>query len=578
MKKSLLLLFAILCAFPMVGQSTLAGISLLRKHHPMTLGEVERTDLDGDGDWDLIRTTLGDSLALVWIDDDDDMGPEDREGDLDSDCLLLDRNGDGVFAGPGDLSLDWVDRDGNGRADMQVIVENGDPSVKAFWEWSSNYMWVIDDGEEDGQFHYVNWDDLTLRAWEHSGASNFYEDYIGETLFLKAHIPSYRFSDLRYSWENPFLFYDPDGDGLSEATIRMEDLCRFEAKKGTEVDAYPTGRIEKVYMGFDLDNDNGPGNEFDFDLGMQFSGPGFAYDHHVHRYEGMRGLPEANSLFYDGRWRQMDELIFPTRDSAWELVFRRGDWESCWFTFDEDDDCERWERVELYQPRSPFLTGMNGGGIDHNPQADAGGDRGEWDQDNSGGGKLYIGFDGKIHLFGAETGHWRLDPDASSYQGWGGLYAGQYVRDQADPERFATLSYEDGDGDGFFDVLRCDLDGDTLYEATFRLGELGISCQSGIHDTGLKGMDGLNRLFHEATEQNWDRALAAVEAAEVQGIHVGWYARYLHPRSAAEKYRYAWELQFYLFTDLLRLAENTRNADLEERAIRAYFSGAWRKL
>ena len=70
---------------------------------------------------------------------------------------------------------------------------------------------------------------------------------------------------------------------------------------------------------------------------------------------------------------------------------------------------------------------MNKGGIDNNPQADASGDRGEWDLDNSGGGKLYVGFDGKIHLFGAEKGYWRIDQDAWSYQGWGGLYENGYV-------------------------------------------------------------------------------------------------------------------------------------------------------
>ena len=45
-------------------------------------------------------------------------------------------------------------------------------------------------------------------------------------------------------------------------------------------------------------------------------------------------------------------------------------------TYDEDDDCNRWERVELYQPGDPFKVGRNKGGIDSNGQADPAGDRG----------------------------------------------------------------------------------------------------------------------------------------------------------------------------------------------------------
>jgi len=27
------------------------------------------------------------------------------------------------------------------------------------------------------------------------------------------------------------------------------------------------------------------------------------------------------------------------------------EWDYCWFVFDEDDDCNRWERVEFYEPK-----------------------------------------------------------------------------------------------------------------------------------------------------------------------------------------------------------------------------------
>lgn len=40
-----------------------------------------------------------------------------------NDCLLIDRNKDGIYGGQGDLIIDWVDTDGDGKADMQIVVE-----------------------------------------------------------------------------------------------------------------------------------------------------------------------------------------------------------------------------------------------------------------------------------------------------------------------------------------------------------------------------------------------------------------------------------------------------------------------
>ena len=65
---------------------------------------VKREDLDGDGDPDLIRSFINDSIPVIWIDDDDDMKSTDFEGDTDNDCLLVDRNRDGIFAGPFDFN------------------------------------------------------------------------------------------------------------------------------------------------------------------------------------------------------------------------------------------------------------------------------------------------------------------------------------------------------------------------------------------------------------------------------------------------------------------------------------------
>jgi hypothetical protein len=554
--------------------------SLLRSFKPDFSINIRHIDIDHDGDPDLIMTSIFDSIPAIWIDDDDDMKWTDLEGDLDSDCLIIDRNRDGIFAGPGDLSVDFVDTNGDGIAEMAVVVENSNKQITNRWDWESNYMWIID-SEQDGTFHYINWKEMVLKCWSHYGAANFYEDYHGQTLFLKAHLPSYRFSDLRYSWENPFLFYDPDGDGLTEMTIRLEDGCRFAEDKSpdkTAVDTYPTGKIDRAFLSFDLDNDNGPSNEFDFDMTLYFSGEGFSYNDQIYKFKNMRGLPAADSLFYDKRWRTMDELIYTDHDSAWSHVFERGVWNQCWFTFDEDDDCERWERVETYEPKNPFKIGMNKEGIDNNPQSDAAGDRGEWDMDNSGKGNLYIGFDGRIHLFGAEKGYWRIDQDAWSYQGWGGLYEDGFQRTQKEPAKFATIAYEDTNNDGFFNLVKYDLDGDTIFEQSFDFSNYQIKADYSVFETSKADFHSLSSLFEKSANGIWEQAESAIKAAEKFNINYKWYSQLLHPKSMEEKYRNGYWLQFYLFTDFIELAKRKNDNALKEEIIRAYFSQNWEIL
>ena len=83
----------------------------------------EYIDLDGDGDPDILKTVTVNNTPVMWIDDDDDMRYGDIEGDTDSDCLLIDRNKDGKYGGIGDLIIDWVDTNHDGKCDMQVVAE-----------------------------------------------------------------------------------------------------------------------------------------------------------------------------------------------------------------------------------------------------------------------------------------------------------------------------------------------------------------------------------------------------------------------------------------------------------------------
>lgn len=553
---------------------------------PCQPDDYRQEDLDGDGDPDLIYTTIDDSIPVIWIDDDDDMKWNDFEGDTDNDCVLIDCNQDGIFAGPFDLSIDWGDEDGDGVSDIQLIVQNAGGQSLSYFDWDADFMYIID-LDKDCNKHYVDWNALKIKGWEHSGNSNFFEDYSGNSLFLKMHASSYCIDDTRYSWENPFIFYDVDDDGLTEWTVRLVDEPHFRPKTEIESatdknqgDVAYSKKIDWVGLSWDLDDDNSPGNEFDFDMSLRLTGPGFDYSDQVHKFKTLRGLSDADTLMFDSHWRKVDELIYPDQQKAWDLVFKKGNWSQCWLVFDEDDDCNRWERVEFYEPGNLFKVGRGKGGLDNNAQADAAGDRGEWDTDFSGKGQLYIGaFDGRIHLYGAEKGAWRIDQTACSFQGFGGLYdRWKGGRIQKEPKIFATIKYADTDQDGFFDHLEYDLDGDTVFEEKIDFGELGISESATIINTSAMSYGDFEKLFEEVAEKQFSRSLEAVKLAKKFGINTEWYSFWLNPRTIWEKYEYGYWLNFYLYRDIRQMAVNWKNLALLRELDRCYYSGDYKIL
>ena len=531
-------------------------------------------DLDGDGDPDILRTVTANGIPVQWIDDDDDMQYGDLEGDTDNDCLMIDRNKDGVYGGYGDLIIDWVGEDEDGNPAMQVVVDNI-PEANRMKTGNGHYMWVVDTDKDD-VFNYIDWNTFTLRCWIHNGLSDFYEDYNGKSTFMKIHSTTERVNDVRMNWENPFLFYDPDNDGLTEMAIRFCDSPKIVKENG-QANSVLSGDIDWVSVSMDTDNDNAPGNEFDFDMTIHFTGPGFNYENQKHINKNLRGLPEADTFFLDARWRKLPELLYPDHDAAWDLTFKEGKWDKVWFTYDEDDDCNRWERVELYQPRDPFKVGKNQGGIDNNGQADPAGDRGEWDEDNSGHGQLYVSpIDGKIHLYGAEWGCWRIDQNARYYQGMGGIYDGYGPkRIETEPTVFPTVKYTDTDNNGFFDLMEFDLDGDKVFEQRLSMKELGLDDRCQVINTASMKYEDFVDLESKVSDAMWKNAEKAVEVAKTKKLNAKWYALMLQPKSIRERYHYGFWLQFYLYNDLKDLAERTNDKALASVIDKAYLQGKW---
>lgn len=531
-------------------------------------------DLNGDGKPEAIYSMTGDSIPILWIDDDGDMKWTDIEGDMDNDCLLIDRNKDGIYGGDGDLVIDWVDSDNDGKADLQIVMDY--PAVHATEVWPNGHVMILLDTDKDNIFNYIDWNTYQIKSWNKSGRAAFYTDYSGQSAFTKMHVATYNMGDLRLNWENPFLFYDPDKDGLSEIAVRLLDSPSTKDKKASwndYVNMQLEGVIDWVSISVDLDNDNAPGNDFDFDFTLGLRGGGFNYMDQVHVFKNMRGLPEADKFFMDPRWRQMDELIYPDHKNAFDLIFNRGKWESAHFVYDEDDDCHRWERVEFYEARDPFKVGAGNGGLDHNTQADAAGDRGEWDLDCSGKGNLYISpLDGRLHLYGAEWGCWRVDQNTEYYQGWDRLWINK------NPKKFATVKYTDRDGNGFLDYVEYDMDGDGKFETVFDLKALGIDDSAKLIDISSFTYNDYTKMMKRMSDGIWDRAQTAVRVAHKYGLNTSWYAWWIEALSLREKYHRGYWLQYYLFQDLMNYGLHIGDKDLQQKLVVAYCSGNWKSL
>ncbi|MFV0593942.1 MAG: hypothetical protein ACK5M7_21405 [Draconibacterium sp.] len=569
---------------PLIGQSQQSNIKeywnknlpiLPFRLSPPPIGyKPEYIDFDHDGDPDAIKSITIHNIPILWIDDDDDMSVGDFEGDTDSDCLLIDRNKDGIYGGLGDLIVDWGDKNGDQIADMQVIAEYPKEEKENVWPYG-HYMWVLDtDGDQ--VFNYIDWNTFQLKAWEFSGTSDFIEDYSGQSLFLKVHGATNRISDLRFNWENPFLFYDEDDDNLSEMAIRLVDSPRYFSDSSKTINPetmYFSGNMDWVSIAIDVDNDNGTGHEFDFDFTLGFIGAGFNYENQVKSIKGFNGLEAADSFFLDPRWRHLDELIYPGHEQATDLIFHEGKWDKVYFVYDEDDDCHRWERVEFLYPMDPFKIGYNKGGIDNHPQSDASGDRGEWDLDNSGHGKLYISkFDGRLHLYGAEWGCWRIDQQAKYYQGFNRTWK------PGEPNIFSTVKYTDNDDNGFFDQIEYDIDGDHQFEEIISLISLGIDDKCELYDPSDFQYKNYIDLSNKVSKKIWEEAMNAVVIAEQLGINTNWYAKLKQATSPRDKYNNGYWLQYYLFKDLQYYCARINDKELLQKVTIAYMTSNWKSI
>lgn len=210
--------------------------------------------------------------------------------------------------------------------------------------------------------------------------------------------------------EEPFTHHDLDGDGVSEMTMQF---------MGRGLD------IRTLRFSFDADNDTDAAqNRRDYDFSFNCI--------------GLARVPDEKSIFETLRNGETTGryLDWPcARDVA-----ETGGWQSCRLCWDEiDNNVNPADKIEKYQERWEGVGGypMNEGNK-------------RWETDKDYSGKMHLYYwegDRRLHLYGAEAGFINVDYDH-------------------DTKTDAKITYQDRDGDGFFDHWSWDGDADGKPEYT----------------------------------------------------------------------------------------------------------------
>ena len=554
--------------------------------------EIVRLDINNDGKPDILERWWN-GKRVRWLDENGDMLPTDTRGDQVGDVMQIDKNGDGLYDSLLDISIKWADNDGDGRADLQAFVTQGREWAGGTYNPAESHWMVFVDVEKDGVLGWLDWAtyDFGNDNWGYTGTTDWLPDYNGNAVFLKVHRPPQSLPDPRLNWENPFAFFDFDNDGASEMAIRWLDPVPPLDKDITKL----TGVLSEAFATFDLDNDSTKGNETDYDMSLRGAGgPGIPYRSFVHKYPALKGNPKFDGCFQWNNWRKIDELMYMPHEKSYDSFFTAR-WASIYFVFDEDDDDHRWERVEMYYPMHGFggpkeidlystkkwrrgnyaelamVAENERPGISGHPQADSLGDRGEFDEDNSGGGKLYAGvFDRKLHLAGAEWGAWTVDKN-------GEFHGGSKTPSPKPlaPRVEEVVKYTDTDQNGFLDTIEYDYDGDRTIDLKVSL--LDYRTASNPHpdvapliDTHKEHWQGLNALFGKIANQSFQEALMVYRAAWRRGLTTPEIDKLASASAIGERYDHGYWLKEKIFREI---RARVRQTPLEKELTRLYYTG-----
>lgn len=345
----------------------------------------------------------------------------------------IDRDGDGVLDKDNDLYIADLHADGTVDSVVEYIDNDHDNALDemAIYTYSANsrnlgtdtiqVWWSRDIGHDHKLWETVNYryQQKECQFRSHFNGDEIFSNYVFNAA-TRQWVPG---------WENPFAFYDEDGDNLSEVVIRFSG---------------PGNRIESMRYSFDADNSATEENPHSYDFGFTCLAS--------RKQDDGRTIPLPLSLTEGNHLWNMD--AGPVL--AWKHARKFGEsapWGRVLFSWVESgrnidtspkgDPRSRWEGV-IASPTEHFP--QVGG-----PPVGPYNVRYETDLDNSGAMKLYYSaVDRRIHLRGADEGWLKVDSDL-------------------DGKVDFSISYKDTDRDGVIDEWEIDVDGDGAIDRTVKI-------------------------------------------------------------------------------------------------------------
>ena len=395
------------------------------------------------------------------IDEDGDLAP-DAQPDHDSDLYVADWKADGTV----DAVLDYTDTDRDGDVDEMGIFFTGelpyfDGPVLRVW-------WGRDVGDDNLLWYDVGYayDQALCQYRTHFG---------GDEMFVAFALPAAG-PEWIPCFENPFLFYDHDGDGVTEEVLRVSGLAED---------------VESIRHSFDADGDATPERPRDFDLSITAWAPG-AHWTGAGRARGrseleldprftvratIRGVPTGPFLRHESAAAFVTPVTWARTLLTWDEIDHNVDGQRF------DDAEERWEGVIAHGCADfPQVGGPSAGPLNK---------RYELDLTPAGPTRLYLHpCDGRTHLHGADRAWTEVDLDF---------------------DRIADLRYamSDEDRDGFLDTWSLDLGADGTADDTWRSGaapevlpdlewsRIRAVCGAALH-TRAAGLTALNAALEQA--------------------------------------------------------------------------------
>ncbi|MBL7648446.1 MAG: DUF4861 family protein [Candidatus Hydrogenedentes bacterium] len=409
------------------GKSRLIAPERIAEVKALPAGEKLALDTNGDGQTDeawYIDTAYRHDKEIILVRAVDEDGDFDKTGrpDTDSDLYFFDWDADGYI----DVVADYVDDDGDNDVDQMGLYYNKN------WQDQKDDMtvwWAMDIGDDNLLWYDVNgtyYQPLCQWRTHFSGDELFYQ--------FRLTVDDEKWVNV---WEDPFAFYDPDGDQASEVVVRVSAVGEA---------------VKNLRYSIDADDD--------------------AYGRDTHNYDfSVTALPPAEGLS-SAAWhtealniRGVDTLPLLPWNKTKEFG-QQAKWGKAMLTWDEinsntdekpeQDPHERWEGIlnakskhgDFEQvggpPSSPFNKRVEVTAKPASPLA------------------LYFDeVDQRLHLMGAEYGYMDIDFNLD-----GVLDAAQTWKDEDGDGQLDTRAI-DVNADGAIDIRQMLKPGDKTYALEF---------------------------------------------------------------------------------------------------------------